>query len=125
METITGEVLQILTYARHSWPLSSEGSLSCHIYCDTGLSFIMVIPEDPWHSHLLSSVLRFGAVITCFYVCRDWDSNTQPSACGANALTHCASAAGRRFLNFANVFSLFRNDHPFEKGFALYFKVQL
>ena len=24
--TITGEGLQILTYARHSWPLSSEGS---------------------------------------------------------------------------------------------------
>ena len=25
--TITAEGLQILTYARHSWPLSSEGSL--------------------------------------------------------------------------------------------------
>ena len=25
METITGEGLQIMTYARHSWPLSSEG----------------------------------------------------------------------------------------------------
>ena len=32
--TITGEGLKILTYARHSWPLS-EGSLACHIYCDT------------------------------------------------------------------------------------------
>ena len=29
------EGLQILTYARHSWPLSSEGSLPCHTYCDT------------------------------------------------------------------------------------------
>ena len=28
--------LQILTYARHSWPLSSEGSLACHTYCDMG-----------------------------------------------------------------------------------------
>ena len=27
METITGDGLQILTYARHSWPLSSEDSL--------------------------------------------------------------------------------------------------
>ena len=27
------------------------------------------------------------------YVFRGWDSNTQPSACGANALTHCATAA--------------------------------
>ena len=39
---------QILTFARHSWPLSSEGSLECHTYCDTGHPFIMVISEDPW-----------------------------------------------------------------------------
>ena len=26
--TIVGEGLQILTHARHSWPLSSEGSLA-------------------------------------------------------------------------------------------------
>ena len=26
-------------------------------------------------------------------ICCSWDSNTQPSACGANALTHCATAA--------------------------------
>ena len=26
-------------------------------------------------------------------VCRGWDSNTQPSACVANVLTHCATAA--------------------------------
>ena len=53
--TIAGEGLQILTYARHSWPLSSEGSLRCHTCCDTGLSFIMVISEDLWHSQLLPS----------------------------------------------------------------------
>ena len=40
--TITGEGQQILTYARHSRPLSSEGSLACHAYCDTGHPFIMV-----------------------------------------------------------------------------------
>ena len=28
------EGLQILTYARHSWPLSSEGFFACHTYCD-------------------------------------------------------------------------------------------
>ena len=44
---------KILTYALHSWPLSSEG---CHNYCDTGHPFIMVISEDPLHSHLLPSV---------------------------------------------------------------------
>ena len=53
--TIAGEGLQILTYARHSWPLSSEDSLACHIYCDTDHPFLMVITEDSWHSHLLPS----------------------------------------------------------------------
>ena len=38
--TITDEKLQILTYSRASWPQSSEGSLSCHTYCDTGHLFI-------------------------------------------------------------------------------------
>ena len=45
--TITGEGLHILTYARHSYPSSSEGSLACHTYCDLGHQFIMVIFEDP------------------------------------------------------------------------------
>ena len=45
--TITDEGLQILTYAWQSSPLSSEGSLACHTYCDTGHLFIMVISEDP------------------------------------------------------------------------------
>ena len=45
--TITSEGLQILTYARHSGPLSREGSLACHTYFDTGQPFIIVISEDP------------------------------------------------------------------------------
>ena len=45
--TITAEGLQILSYAWHSWPVSSEGSLTCHTYCDTGQPFIMVISKDP------------------------------------------------------------------------------
>ena len=70
--TIAGEGLQISTYARHSWPLSSEGSLACHTYCDTGHPFIMVIFEDLWHSHPLPSVCQWS----CHYlflrqVCRD------------------------------------------------------
>ena len=44
--TITGKVLQIYTYTRHSWALSSEGSLTGHAYCDTGHPFIMVTSED-------------------------------------------------------------------------------
>ena len=54
--TITSEGLHILTFTRHSSPLSSEGSLACHTYCDTGLLFIMIITEDPWRIHLLPSV---------------------------------------------------------------------
>ena len=46
--TITGERLQILTYARLLWPLSSEGSLACQTYCDTGHPFKMV-SKDPTH----------------------------------------------------------------------------
>ena len=72
--------LHILIYARYSWPLSSDGSLVCHTYCETGHPFIMVISEDPWHSHVWQwSCCRSG-------------SNTKPSACGANALTRCATA---------------------------------
>ena len=32
------------------------------------------------------------------YVCRGWYSNTQPSACRANALTHCATTAVTLFI---------------------------
>ena len=45
--TITGEGMQILTDARHIWPLNSEGSFACHTCCDTGHPFIMVISENP------------------------------------------------------------------------------
>ena len=62
--TIAGEGLQILTYARHQWQLSCEGSLPCHTYCDTGHPFKMVISEDPWHSHLLPSVWQ----CSCHYL---------------------------------------------------------
>ena len=47
---------KILTYARHSWPFSSDGSVACHTYCDPSQPFIMVIFEDPWHAHLLPRV---------------------------------------------------------------------
>ena len=65
--TITGEGLQIFSFARHSWPLSSEGSIACLTYCDTGHSFLMVISEDPWHSHLLPSVWQWGCHYLFFF----------------------------------------------------------
>ena len=72
--TITSEGLQILTDSRHFWQLSSEDSLSCHAYCDTGHPFIMVFSEDPWHSHLLPSAWQWN----CHWlVCRDRGSTSR------------------------------------------------
>ena len=60
----SGEGRQILTYAWQSWPLSSEGSLTCHTYCDTDLLFMMVISGDPGHSQLLPCVWQWS----CHYL---------------------------------------------------------
>ena len=57
--TIAGEGLHILTYGNHLWTLSSESSLTLHTHCDTGLPFIMVISENPWHSHLMPCVWQW------------------------------------------------------------------
>ena len=40
--TITGQGHQIVNYTRHSQPLTNEGCLSFHTYCDIGHPFIMV-----------------------------------------------------------------------------------
>ena len=60
---LAGEGLQILAYARYWWLLSSEGSLTCHTYCDTGQPFIMVISEV---IHTWCRAFGGGAVTTCF-----------------------------------------------------------
>ena len=69
--TITDEGLQILTYARYSWPLSNEGSLACHTYCDTRHPFIMVISETvtstPIAKHL---AVELALPVFTTYVCR-------------------------------------------------------
>ena len=44
---MTGERLQMLTYARHSWSLSSESSLACNTFCDTGASVYDGHPRGP------------------------------------------------------------------------------
>ena len=58
--TIAKKGLQIFTNARHSLPLNSDGSLACHIYCNIGYPFVMVISEDPCHSNLLPSVYQWS-----------------------------------------------------------------
>jgi hypothetical protein len=37
---------KILAYARRSRPVSREGSLSCHTYCDTGPRFFRSLLKD-------------------------------------------------------------------------------
>ena len=69
--TITVEGLQILTYARHSWPLSSEGSLACHTYCDTGCPVTLTPIAEPL-------AVKLSRPVFTTKVCRGWDS----SACG-------------------------------------------
>ena len=74
--------------------MSSEGSLACHTYCDTGQSF--------YNGHLRELVtFTFNAVrlavglsppVLTTWVCRSWDSNTLLFSCWANALTQCATA---------------------------------
>ena len=54
----------ILSYTRHSWQLSSEGSLACHTYCDTSHPFIMVISEDPPVAERLTVELSLCIVTT-------------------------------------------------------------
>ena len=49
---------------QHSWPLISEGSLTCHTYCDTLHLFKIVISEDPWHPDFLPSVCQW----ICYYL---------------------------------------------------------
>ena len=100
--TITGEGLQMLTYAWHLWPLGRR---------------ILRVPNLLWHEtsvyngHLWGHVkLRANAerlaeelslsVLTA-YICCGWDSCTQPSPRGANAVIPCAIPAARRIsMNF-------------------------
>ena len=68
-------VLQILTSARYSWPLSRKGSLPCHSYCNTGHPFIMVISVTlTLIAERLAVELSLPVLTTC--VCRSWDYPT-------------------------------------------------
>ena len=55
----------MLTYARHSGPLSSEGSLACHTYCDNASVYMHI-------GHLRGPVTPTPVVERSAEVCRDW-----------------------------------------------------
>ena len=91
--TITDEGLQILTYARHLWAVSS-------------VNFFMIsLPHLLWYETFVHTDHFRGPVtltpnaerltvelslhVLTTYVCRGWDSNIKLS--GANAVTHWAT----------------------------------
>ena len=64
--TITGKGLQILTFARHSWPLILEGTLACHTDYDTGhlwgpVTLKPIVECWQWSCHYLFLRLRYVA----------------------------------------------------------------
>ena len=91
--TIVDKGLQILINDRYLWALTSESSLACHTYCDKAHPFIMVISEDLCHTPNAERLaMELSRPVWPTHVCRGKDSNTQPSACGENAIIHCAIA---------------------------------
>ena len=57
---------QILSFVRNSWPFKQRGFLSVLLLF--WHPFIMVISENPWHSHLLPSYWQRS----CHYLFYDW-----------------------------------------------------
>ena len=69
--------------------LSSEGSLTCHTYCDSRHPFIWSSMRTcDTHTYCWERVaIELSLPVLTTDVFRGWDSNTHPpSACGANAL---------------------------------------
>ena len=71
--TITVEGLQILTYARRPWPLSSEGSLTCHTSRALRLQTHQndVFNQSSWIDHFHSQFQRSKYFVYAIIFC-DW-----------------------------------------------------
>ena len=54
------------TYARDSWPLTSECSLACHTYCDAASVYNGHLRESMTPTPIAKRFSR-GAAMTCFY----------------------------------------------------------
>ena len=85
--TFAGEGLQILTYSRHSWPLSHERSLACHGSLWHGASVYNGHVRGPM---TLAPIFERCAVelslsVFTIKVSSNYDSNIQPSVHEANA----------------------------------------
>ena len=62
--TIAGERAANFDHCSALMAIEQWGFFSVQHLLDTGYPFIMVISEDPWHSHLLSSVSQ----LSCYYL---------------------------------------------------------
>ena len=90
--TIIGEGLQIWTFTRHSWPLSSASSfITGHTYCDTGQPFIMVISGKTRDAHTCCRMFSSGAVTTCYKVLVRPRIESRSPACEAVVLNEAGN----------------------------------
>ena len=78
----------------------------------TGASIYNGHLRGPSDTHTYCREFRSGAVTTFF--CCGWDSNTQPSASKANALTHCATA-----MVFSNMKVLVKSEYCWNSTWTL------
>ena len=112
--TITDEGLLILVYAWHSWPLSNEGSLVCHTYCDTGHPFMWSSPTTN-NTHLLLNNWQWS----CHYLfsnlsrprIKPWSSSCEAKAV-QNEPLRCLQWSN--LLKFSPNFDTY-TAHPFYK----------
>ena len=65
--TITGEGLQILTYARHSWPLSNKGISVTHLLWHGAFVYNGRLQGPVTLTQVYCGAFSSGAVTTCFY----------------------------------------------------------
>ena len=87
--SIFGEGLCILTYTRHSWPLSSDGSIACCTYCNMHPLYpYPYISPRTRDTHTCGQAFGSGYVTTGFNelgLSRLWIEPPSPS-CETNAL---------------------------------------
>ena len=83
-DTITGDGLQ------KSWPWSSEGShLQWHGAAVNKCHHLGPVTLKPI---ALRFAVELSLPVLMIYLFCGWDSNIQPTTCGANALTDCVTA---------------------------------
>ena len=98
-----------LIWRRHHYRIRATNFDTCSALMAIEQWGLFSVPHLLWHGapvyngHLRGPVtltpiaerlaVELSLPVLTTQVCRGWDSNAQPSACGANALTHCATAA--------------------------------